>query len=126
MKQRTKIAIYLALALSAALFIWQFRAKYSQLMTEGDAQADTDLINVKVPDYRLKAAPTQTNYHLGAWGAGMVLSLVGLGLMIAHDLSRFFGGAPLKVLYNEEGEGIANPDRKSTRLNSSHIPLSRM
>ena len=110
MKQRTKIAIYLALALSAALFIWQFRAKYSQLMTEGDAQADTDLINVKVPDYRLKAAPTQTNYHLGAWGAGMVLSLVGLGLMIAHDLSSFFGGRALKVLYNEEVEGIANPD----------------
>src|SRR5213594_2157833 len=110
MNKRIKTAIYLLLLLSSGLFVWQFRANYSRLMAEGESKADTDLINVKVPDYRLKAVPAQTNYHLGAWGAGLVLSLVGLGLLLANDLSHFFSGRAMKVLYNEEGEGVASPD----------------
>src|SRR6266545_1431138 len=110
MNKRIKIAIYLLLLLSSGLFVWQFRANYSRLMAEGESKADTDLINVKVPDYRAKSVPAQTNYHLGAWGAGLVLSLVGLGLLLANDLSHFVSGRAMKVLYNEEGEGVANPD----------------
>src|SRR3989442_2409790 len=110
MNKRIKIAIYLVLLLSAGLFFWQFRANYSRLMAEGESKTKPDLINVKVPDYRLKAVPGQTNDHLGAWGAGLVLSLVGLGLLLANDLSHFFSGRAMKVLYNEEGEGVANPD----------------
>src|SRR6266699_6755533 len=110
MNKRIKIAIYLLLLLSAGLFFWQFRANYSRLMAEGDSKADTDLINVKVPEYKAKAGPAQTNYHLGAWGAGLVISLVGLGLLLANDLSHFFSGRAMKIFYNEEGEGVANPD----------------
>jgi hypothetical protein len=110
MNQRIKIAIYVVLLISAGLFVWQFRANYTRLMTEGESKVDTDLINVKVPDYRARAGPAQTNYHLGAWGAGLVLSLVALGLLLANDLSHLFSGRAMKVLYNEEGDGIANPD----------------
>ena len=110
MNKRIKIAIYLVLALSAGLFVWRFKANYSRLMAEGDSKTDTDLINVNVPDYRARPVPAQTNYHLGAWGAGMMLSLVGLGLLAANDLSYFFSGRAMKVIYNEEGDGVANPD----------------
>src|SRR5437870_11351536 len=110
MNKRIKIAIYLLLLLSAGLFAWRFKANYSRLMGEGESKADTELINVKLPDYRAKAVPAQTDYHLGAWGAGLVLSLVGLGLFAANDLSHFVSGRAMKVLYNEEGEGVANPD----------------
>src|SRR5438876_10876909 len=110
MNKRIKIAIYLLLLLSSGLFLWQFRANYSRLMAEGESKSDTDLVNVKLPHYRAKRLPAQTNYHLGAWGAGMVLSIVGLGLLLANDLSHFFSGRAMKVLYNEEGEGVANPD----------------
>src|SRR5438132_11887200 len=79
-------------------------------MKEGETKTDTDLINVKVPDYQRMAAPAKTDYHLGGWGAGMVLSLVGLGLMVAHDVSGLVGGRALKVIYNDEGEGITSPD----------------
>ncbi len=110
MNKRTKIALYVLLTLSASVFIWQFRRNYARLMAGGEPVADTDLTNVKVPDYQKKAVPVRTDYHLGAWGAAMVLSLVGLGLMIAHDASGFFGSRALKFLYNDEGEGIASPD----------------
>jgi tetratricopeptide (TPR) repeat protein len=110
MNKRIKIAIYGLLALSACLFIWQFKINYARLMAGGEPEADTDLTNVKAPDYQKKAVPTRTDYHLGAWGAGLVLSLVGLGLMAAHDVSGFFGGRALRAIYNDEGEGLANPD----------------
>ncbi|PYK99198.1 MAG: hypothetical protein DME19_09560 [Verrucomicrobia bacterium] len=110
MKKRTKITSYVALALSAGFFIWCFKNNYSRLMAEGETKADTDLINVKVPDYQRRAAPAKTDYHLGAWGAGMVLSLVGLGLMAAHDISGFIGSRALKVLYTDEGAQAASPD----------------
>src|SRR5437016_13492378 len=77
MNKRTKIALYVLLALSACLFIWRFQSNYARLMKEGETKTDSDLINVKVPDYQRLAAPARTDYHLGGWGAGMVLSLVG-------------------------------------------------
>src|SRR5207249_2012391 len=110
MNKRTKIALYVLLALSACLFIWRFQSNYARLMKEGETKTDTDLVNIKVPDYQRMAAPAKTDYHLGGWGAGMVLSLVGLGVIVAHDISGLVGGRALKVIYNDEGEGMANPD----------------
>src|SRR5438445_12344701 len=109
MNKRTKIALYVLLALSASLFIWRFQSNYARLMKEGETKTDTDLINIKVPDYQRMAAPAKTDYHLGGWGAGMVLSLAGLGLMVAHDVSGLVGGRALKIIYNDEGEGMARP-----------------
>src|SRR5207247_8379176 len=80
------------------------------LMKEGETKTDTDLVNIKVPDYQRMAAPAKTDYHLGGWGAGMVLSLVGLGLMVVHAISGLVCRGALKVIYNDEGEVMANPD----------------
>src|SRR5438445_12590915 len=110
MNKRTKTALYLLLALSACLFIWRFKSNYSRLMAEGETKTDNDLINLKLPDYQKTAPPARTDYHLGAWGAGMVLSLVGLGLLVAHAFPGRIGGRALKIFYNDEGEGIASPD----------------
>src|SRR6266536_5413501 len=110
MRKGTKITLYVLLALSVGVFTWRFKSNYSRLMAEGEPVNDTDVTNVKVPDYGKKAVPARTDYHLGAWGAGLVLSLIGLGLMVAHDVSDFVGGRALKVLYNDEGAGVANPD----------------
>jgi len=109
MNKRTKIGLYVVLALTVSVFTWGFRSNYSRLMAGGELISDTDLTNVKVPDYQKRAAPARTDYHLGAWGAGLVLSLVGLGLMVAHDVSGFLGSRALKALYSDD-EGIASPD----------------
>lgn len=55
-------------------------------------------------------AKPKTTGRLGLWTGLFILSLVGLGLLIASDVSHFFGNKALKTLYNEEGEGVANPD----------------
>src|SRR6185437_12716104 len=115
MSKRTKIALYVFLALSVCVFTWGFKSNYSRLMAEGEPKADSDLANVNIPDYQKKAAPVRTDYHLGVWGAGLVLSLVGQGLMVAHHDSDYFGGRTLKVMYNEEGGGIARPNYKNAK-----------
>src|SRR5438046_10674018 len=102
MTKRTLIAVYAVLAFSACFFIWRFKSNYSRLMAEGEMKADTDLINVKVPDYSRKATPARTDYHLGAWGAGMVLSVVGLRLSVAHAVSPDLSCGAITVVYNYE------------------------
>src|SRR2546426_154800 len=79
-------------------------------MDEGASKGDTDLINVKVPDYAKKAPQLKTDYPLGAWGAGLVLSAAVLALFVAHEVSQFFGSRALRGLYNDEADGVANPD----------------
>jgi hypothetical protein len=110
MKKTTKIAIYLLLSVCACLVGWRFNTNYTRLMAGGEPVGDTELINIKLPDYQKKPTPNQTNYHLGAWGAALVFSLLGLGLLAAHDVSHFLSGRTLKVLFDEEGDGVANPD----------------
>lgn len=47
---------------------------------------------------------------IGLWTGVFVLSVIGIGILLALDISNFFGNRALKVIYNDEGEGIANPD----------------
>src|SRR5919108_1874233 len=109
MNKGTKITFYVVLTACACVFAWRFTTNYSRLMDAGADAGDTDLINVPVRDYQKKAQPIKTDYPLGAWGAGLVLSVLGLGLLLAHDLSQFFGNRVLKVLYHGD-EDLANPD----------------
>ena len=110
MSKGTQIVVIVALVAVASFFGWQFKANYNRLMSDSVDTGDTDLVNVNIPDYQRKAAPLRTDYHLGYWGAGLVLSLVGLGLITAHQVSQYFGQRAVQTLFNDEGEGVASPD----------------
>lgn len=48
--------------------------------------------------------------RIGLWTALFFVSVIALGLLIASDVSHFLGNRALKTLYNEEGEGVKNPE----------------
>jgi TolA-binding protein len=48
--------------------------------------------------------------HMGLWLGLFVVSVLGVGLMVAHDVSQFMGNRALKVLYNDDGEGVKDPE----------------
>ena len=48
--------------------------------------------------------------HLGLYAAGTLAAVIVLGLLLAHDVSHYFAQRTHKALYNDEGEGIANPE----------------
>jgi len=109
-KSGTKIALIAVLAVWACFFGWRFKTNYALLMNESGTGRESDIINVKLPDYQKKVTEAKTDYHLGAWGAGLVLSVAILGLLVAHEVSQFFGNRTLKVLYNDDDDGVASPD----------------
>jgi TolA-binding protein len=67
--------------------------------------------------------------HLGLWSGVFLLSLAALGLLIAADVSHYFGNRALKVLYNDEGEGVANPEYETAEqvwANGDHLEAIRL
>jgi hypothetical protein len=67
--------------------------------------------------------------HLGTWLGLFLVSLVGLGLLLANDISHFFGNRALKVLYNDEGDGLKTPEYEKAEevwANGDHLEAIRM
>ncbi|HEY2953309.1 MAG TPA: hypothetical protein VGK40_12035 [Verrucomicrobiae bacterium] len=51
--------------------------------------------------------------HVGTmmtFGAGLLAVFVLLGLLLAHDISRWFANRVENFIFNDEGEGIKNPE----------------
>lgn len=48
--------------------------------------------------------------RVGLWTGIFLISIIGLGLLIASDISHFMGNRALKTIYNDEGEGVKNPE----------------
>jgi len=62
--------------------------------------------------------------HIGLWTALFVVSLIGLGILMANDVSHYMGTRALKVLYNDEGEGLKNPEYEQAEqvwANGKHL-----
>lgn len=47
---------------------------------------------------------------LGTYGAGLFICIIGLGLLIARDVSKFMGQEALDFVFNDEGVGVKNPE----------------
>ncbi len=57
-----------------------------------------------------KAPLRKTGSHVGFWAALFVVSVLGLGLLIANDVAQFMGNRALKTLYNDDGETQKDPE----------------
>lgn len=78
------------------------------------SNAPADLATTEIPT-AAGSAPKQkakapVGGRIGLWTALFIVSIIGLGFLIASDVSHFMGTRALKTLYNEEGEGIKNPE----------------
>ncbi|MDX1950652.1 MAG: tetratricopeptide repeat protein [Verrucomicrobiota bacterium] len=66
---------------------------------------------------------------MGLWTGLFLLSVIGLGIMIALDLSNFFGNRALKVIYNDDLEGIKDPEYEQAEevwTNGNHLEAIRL
>lgn len=48
--------------------------------------------------------------RIGLWSALFFLSIIPLGFLVASDVSQFMGSRAVQVIYNDEGEGVKNPE----------------
>jgi hypothetical protein len=49
-------------------------------------------------------------WHLGFWGGGLVICVVGLGLLVARDASHYLSNRAMKTLYDDEPPDLTGPD----------------
>ena len=62
--------------------------------------------------------------RIGLWTALFLVSIIGLGFMAARDVSDFMGSRALKTIYNDEGEGVKNPEYEEAEqawANGKHL-----
>lgn len=133
MSTRTKLLCYLIALAGMVVFGSLSYQKFSQLSAEaqvlGTPPSETNLVAVvpgstsdtNAPATNAAAAPPtvaakeskpiRKDYsRLFGYGAPFFLCVVGFGFLFAHDISVFMGDRALKLLYNEEGDGLANPE----------------
>jgi hypothetical protein len=110
MNRGIKLALYLLLVFGASYCGWQFKTNYDAIMAAGADVYGVDIIDVPLPEYGGSAPKSESRHHLGWWGAGLVFSLVGLALLLGHDVSQFVGDRALKTIYNDDGVGMTTPD----------------
>lgn len=110
MKRGVKLVVGVVLALLACFFGWQFKRNYSALMAAEEGVKESEVTDLRLPDYQNPERQTERHYDLGFWGAGLVLSLMGLGFVVAHEVSHFLATRAVKTLYDDEGELMVKPD----------------
>jgi hypothetical protein len=76
-----------------------------------------------------KSEQAKSSGRVGLWLGLLVISVVSLGLLIAHDVSQYFGNKALNVLYNDEGEGLKDPaydEAEEAWANGDHLGAIKM
>lgn len=111
MSRAFRITMLVVFSITTILFGWQFKTNYNRMMAARRPQADTDITQVRVPDYTTPAVrKVQEDYRLGPWGAGFIISLLSAGLLIAHEVSQFLAVRAMKAVYDEDIGDIPHPD----------------
>ena len=127
MRNEVKIALYVLLAVMALIFGLLTVSKYRHL----DQASDVSKITSSEPN-EAKADDQHARSGYGrliTYGAIFFVSIVGLGLLIGHDVSHYFGNRVVQALYNEESEGVANPEydvAEQEWANGNHLEAIRL
>lgn len=54
--------------------------------------------------------PTPIRSRIGLWAALFIMCIIALGGLIAWDISNYMGNKSLRLLYNDEGVGMKDPE----------------
>jgi TolA-binding protein len=108
---KLKIGAYAALVLLAALLGLGFYASYNQVSRESAQSAEQSSTSTGNPSTTPANKSPQHSGHGKMIGylAGMILSLIGLGIMVAYDVTQVVGSAAVDALMDDRGEGVRDP-----------------
>lgn len=108
MRNEIKLGLYALLIIGACVFGYFAWSSYKRIDETSQASRPNQS---EIPALKKEDQKSSSGYgRLVTHGGLFFLCVVGLGLLIGHDVSHYLGNRVLKGLYNEEGEGIANPE----------------
>ncbi len=129
MRNEIKAALYLVLLAGTCVFGYFAISSYKHLMRQPSDASQGSLTEVPALQ-KNEGTRTSGGYaRMLTFGAFFFGSVVGLGLLLGHDVSHYMGNRVLRSLYNDEGEGIANPEYEAAEqewANGNHLEAIRL
>ena len=129
MRNEIKLGLCALLLIGACISGYFAASGYKRLMRQPSDASQSSL--TEVPAFNQDESPrTRGGYaRMLSFGAVFFVSVVGLGLLLGNDVAHFFGNRVIKGLYNDEGEGIANPEYEVAEqewANGNHLEAIRL
>ncbi|MSU63369.1 MAG: hypothetical protein EXS31_13400 [Pedosphaera sp.] len=110
MSNSIKLPFYILLTIAVCVFGLLFGRNYNQLGTATPPSTSTNSVEAATGETLAIGASTGPASRTGTYLMLFITSALLLGLLVASDVSNYFGNRSLKVLYNDEGEGMQNPE----------------
>ena len=110
MNSGLKIGFYVLVIAGACFFGRTAYVSYNKLMNNTPEDSREQPIDVPELEKAGNALATEGYSSVMTYGGAFFITIVILGFLLSHDVTNYFGNRVLMGLYNDEGEGVANPD----------------
>jgi hypothetical protein len=129
MRNELKLGLYGVLVVAASVFGFLSISNYQRLMSVSGEATQPSPTEVLALNQEENAATSRGYARMLGFGVVFFASILGLGLLIGHDVSHMMGNRVLKGMYNDEGEGMADPDYEAAEqewANGHHLEAIRL
>ena len=130
MNPKVKLSLYLAFALGAGVFGFVAFGHYKKAVAaEAEAAATAPPLDSPNLNRGVSSSSSYGYSRVISFGAGFIIMIVGLGLLIGHDVSQYIGNRAIKVLFNDEGEAMTTPEYEIAEqewANGNHLEAIRL
>ena len=129
MNPKLKLGLYVTFTVGALIFGFLAFASYKKIHQKPDAAADASSLENPALEPRISAKTSKGFSKVALYGGLFFFNVVGLGLLGGHAVAAYFGSRAVKVLYNDDGEGVKDPDYDAAEqewANGNHLEAIRL
>jgi hypothetical protein len=129
MSIKVKLTLYVVFLIGACLFGYLAYSSYSRGLKETAEAVKESPSDASTPTSKRDMISSKGQARSLTFGACFFGMIVGLGLLVGHDVSQYFGNRTLKALYNDEGEGVIDREyeiAEQTWADGHHLDAVRL
>lgn len=129
MNSGLKIGFYLLVIAGACFFGRTAYVSYNKLMNNTPEGSREEPIDAPALGKTGDRIATEGYSRVMVYGGAFFVTIVILGFLLSHDVTNFLGNRVLTGLYNDEGEGVANPDYENAEqewADGNHLEAIRL
>src|SRR5215831_13614390 len=110
LRNDVKIGLYTVFLILACVFGALMVASYKQVTSESSDSGPSRSAEGAAVTKEVEQSTPSGYGRLLVYGAVFVVSVIGFGLLVGHDVSHYVANRVLKGGYSEEGESISDPE----------------
>lgn len=129
MNAKTKIVLYIGLSIWVLCFGLITYGQYAKLMKQSEEASKQGVPDVPALKAHPGASLTAGYSKVLTLGALTFAGIIGFGILVGHDVSQYLGNRAVDLLYNEDADGISDPDYEQAEqewANGNHLEAIRL